>query len=94
MKHKHCELIKAWADGAVIEHNNGLGYWVEQSNPQWNTWDIYRIKPEPKPDYYTKHIVYKARIYSEGDTHPPTMPNLKLCFDGETGELKSAEVIK
>ena len=52
------------------------------------------LKPEPKPDYYTKHIAYKARIYSEGDRHPPAMPNLKLCFDGETGELKAAEVIK
>jgi hypothetical protein len=93
-KHKYAELIKAWADGAIIEKNNGLGHWIETNHPDWVSWEIYRIKPEKKPNYYTKHIAYKARIYSEGDVHPPTQPNLKLCFDGETGELKSAEVIR
>ena len=95
MKHKHCELIKAWADGAVIEHNNGLGYWVEQSNPQWNTWDIYRIKPEPKPD--VECLEYAEFNFDSDDWIVNSLENkrnLKLTFDGETGELKSAEVLK
>lgn len=91
--HKHAELIKAWADGAELQFKLG-GEWYTFRNGTWNEDVEYRIKPEPKPDYYTKHIAYKARIYSEGDMHPPTMPNLKLCFDAETGELKSAEVLK
>jgi len=97
MKHKHCELIKAWADGAVIEHNNGLGYWVEQSNPQWNTWDIYRIKPEPKPPEPKPDVVEELSMYrnhNEVCMWCHGKPNLKLTFDGETGELKSAEVLK
>jgi|688.fasta_scaffold1067125_1 hypothetical protein len=97
-KHKYAELIKAWADGAIIESRSLWcvnSEWKTTTNPQWrdNLYE-YRIKPEKKPNYYTKHIAYKARIYSEGDVHPPTQPNLKLCFDGETGELKSAEVIR
>jgi hypothetical protein len=94
--HKHAELIKAWANGAVIQqYKPHLDEWHDTSPyPVWDERVEYRIKPESKPDYYTKHIAYKARIYSEGDIHPPTMPNLKLCFDGETGELKSAEVLK
>jgi len=91
--HKHAELIKAWADGATIEvqvfeDSN----WHFANNPQWSPVQNYRIKPEPKPDlnfYY--HI--------DKETHHPTFPtvphylNLKLTFDGETGKLKSAEVI-
>jgi len=95
--HKHAELIKAWADGAEIEYKSKFfGGWFlfDGEKDGWVEDYEYRIKPEPKPDYYTKHIAYKARIYSEGDRHPPAMPNLKLCFDGETGQLKSAEVLK
>jgi hypothetical protein len=91
--HKHAELIKAWADGAEIECRD-CRVWYHAKDPRWQEDMEYRIKLEQKPDYYTKHIAYKARIYCEGDIHPPTMPNLKLCFDGETGELKSAEVLK
>lgn len=91
--HKHAELIKAWADGAVIEHNNGLGYWVEEKNPQWFEWDIYRIKPEPKPDVtlYFKYYIDRPCIYPVNTNQ---FPNLILKIDGETGELKLAKVLK
>jgi hypothetical protein len=44
--------IKAWADGAEIEKNNGLGYWITDSNPSWADWETYRIKPQPKEPQY------------------------------------------
>ena len=93
--HKHAELIKAWADGVVIEHNNGLGCWVEQRNPQWNEWDIYRIKPKPKPDWYRHYMVAEEGngIYPRG-TCEQMNANLRLWFDGETGKLKDAEIVK
>ena len=52
-----------------------------------------RVKSEPKPD-----VVWYAHIHSHGYcipgiTHFPDA-NLKLTFDGETGKLKSAEVLK
>jgi hypothetical protein len=46
--HKHAALIKAWADGAVIEHYRvGFG-WEECSfnTPCWSPETNYRIKPK------------------------------------------------
>lgn len=46
MKHTHCELIKAWADGAVIQRmfNSTTGMWVDDLNPSWFADAQYRIK--------------------------------------------------
>lgn len=87
--HKHAELIKAWADGAEIQVRDGLrNVWVDIiGNPAW-TYESYRIKPEPKPD------VVQFWCASCEPLKRPLDNNLKLTFDGETGELKSAEVIK
>ncbi len=53
MKHKHCELIKAWADGAEIERdydngNDNIGDWEVEHNPSWRDDMTYRIK-QAKP---------------------------------------------
>ena len=100
--HKHAELIKAWADGAEIEYRRleswGMSDWEQMSNKLfvWHEGDVheYRIKPEPKPD-----IEYFAEAFMLSTSKRPLMnecryPNIKLTFDGETGELKSAEVLK
>jgi hypothetical protein len=99
MKHKHYDLIIAWADGATIQY---LGWNVEAAEmnrlfdknletrvwldcdggPNWYTDFEYRIKPEPKPD-----VIRFVRAIN-GDE------KIKLIFEGETGVLKSAEVIK
>jgi hypothetical protein len=96
--HKHAELIKAWADGAEIEVLDNCMEWKDiGAYTSWHEQSIYRIKPEPKPDFYKSYLVFTNRIYSEGDLLPLkgwTKPNLQLTFDGETGELKSAEVLK
>jgi hypothetical protein len=100
MKHIHAELIKAWADGAKIEARylkaSGWSDWrLEDGGFIW--YDIgaeYRIKPEPKPDVvrygyiscYLKCINLTPGCFE--------VDNVKLTFDGETGNLKSAEVIK
>jgi len=52
-KHKHSELIKAWADGAEIEIHEQLDRWRTIANPAWNTFEQYRVKPEVvAPIYY------------------------------------------
>jgi len=43
MKHKHAELIKAWADGAEIEFFNGED-WFYDRYPSWHNDYQYRIK--------------------------------------------------
>ena len=98
--HKHAELIKAWADGAEIEYRAvpGCGEWVYYPRQKHLIWDEiaeFRIKPEPKPDV-VKFVSVKA---SEAGFHEwcnasPSISNLRLTFDGETGKLKKAEVLE
>lgn len=98
--HKHAELIKAWADGAEIEYFNTTDNRWEPIFQGWS-WDStlhidLRIKPEPKPDH-----VYYGVFEMDGSMSLESCftklndygDELKLIFDGETGKLKSAEVL-
>ena len=54
MKHKHSELIKAWADGAEIQYYDTIfhsGTWRDICGRDLNWYPEvkYRIKPKPKP---------------------------------------------
>ena len=97
--HKHAELIKAWADGATIErlwidsHHPDRAWWLVDYEPTWDDYLEYRIKPEPKPDVVGMYSIDDAKnVWRTHQTKLNT--HLKLTFDGETGELKSAEVLK
>jgi hypothetical protein len=89
MKHKHAEIIKAWADGAKIQAKwKDIWLDVDMNNQVWHTHHDYRIKPEPKPDYYQQYWVDEDGIpYMSG------VANLRLHFDGETGKLKKSEIL-
>lgn len=104
--HKHAELIKAWADGAEIEmYSDIMKEWVFIISPSWCADMEYRIKPEPKPDFVYcacfdfdaldehKIMMTDLTIHNDNYFSYPYNHNLKLTFDGETGKLKSAEVI-
>jgi hypothetical protein len=96
MKHKHYEFIVAWAGGAKIQWKNDLHDWRDIGDPAWINSYEYRIKPEPKPDY-KKYFIYhsdRSCIYPYISNISNETANIVLTFDGETGELKSAEVIK
>ena len=96
MKHKHAELIKAWADGAKIERKMSDTQWVHCNLPVWYPHEQYRITPKPDVvdgiyigvNFKDSIEVPKINWATQGNA------NLKLIWDGETGELKSAEVIK
>lgn len=64
--HKHAELIKAWADGAIIEYWDFKGRWVEVVNPCWEM-EMYRIKPEPKPEPVISSMQLNLRLRLERD---------------------------
>lgn len=104
-RHKHADLIIAWANGAEVEvFNSQLQKWTRPVSRVllWSEETQYRIKPIPKPD--TIHYKY---INRSGSTCPRKTindtgyisgmegfrANLKLTLDGETGKLKAAEVI-
>jgi len=90
MKHKHADLIHAWADGAEIQVKNPFNEWIDEKNPIWESWIEYRIKPEPKPDI----VMYFEVRKPYGEILPNPFHNIKATYDGETGALKLAEVIK
>jgi hypothetical protein len=62
--HKHCELIKLWADGALIEARV-LDGWVEIENPNWSDKFKYRVKPAEKVVrwLWVNKCIYNGRWY-------------------------------
>ena len=106
--HKHAELIKAWADGHTIELFSPHGEWDEVLNPTWQPDREYRIKRVPKPDIVDEEYLYWnrtvpvmanlddpswSRWLKNGEAYR-VAGKFKLTYDGETGQLKAAELIK
>lgn len=84
MKHKHAELIKAWADGAKIQYFSGLGYWNDIEYPRWLPNEEYRIKPEPRPQWQQdlidaaragKVVEYRSRFSNKWEIADILMSN-------------------
>ena len=85
---------------------DGTKLWAAIPHPVWYESHEYRIKPEPKPDVVLYSLVHRvvhhlpcspyasiSSAYAQFPD-PQNQANLKLTFDGETGELKDAEVLK
>lgn len=86
--HVHAELIKAWADGDEIQVY--IDYeWQDNAQPSWSDKLQYRIK-KAKDFSRIYQTMGEAVLCRYADQHH----NLKLTFDGETGRLKAAEVLK
>lgn len=90
MKHKHAELIKAWADGAEIERRQIYckyqmnqepiivsEEWLPCPNPSWVWNEEYRIKPESKPEQQ-KVTMYIYNNMKDGRTWMDAYPNEML----------------
>ena len=93
MRHKHADFIHKWADGAELQRYDAIMCrWADDKNPKWLEDTKFRIKPEPKPDVEFRYTVNSRFLLQGCDSWEK--PNLKLAFDGETGELKAAEVLK
>ena len=99
--HKHAELIKAWADGAEIErYDHEDKDWLDDEQPIWYEADEYRIKPEPKSDVFRNFLFVEKMACAYTFIDVTGLPRnegeqwIRVYMDGETGELKSAEVLK
>ena len=93
MKHKHAELIKAWADGAQIQWLDSNCDWCNIAcTPSWSIETTYRIKPDPKPDFCTYSTITFGNT-GQQSTMQYGSDNVKFTYDGETRKLKSAEVL-
>jgi hypothetical protein len=99
--HKHADLIKAWADGAVIQVLNFENTWCAVSNPCWDYGYTYRIKPERKPDETmiipmltnSKTLYYGSR-YPYSKLTPSHNLHLVLNYTNPDPELISARLEK
>ena len=88
--HIHQEEIIAWAKGAAIQcFSLTWTRWKDIAHPDWLEDRRYRVKPEPKPDVDVLWFVTKTSCPIRTKAG-----NLRVTFDGETGDIKSAEVIK
>lgn len=53
IKHVHCDLIVAWANGAEIEYSFDNQEWFNNVKPSWMEKGIYyRVKPKLEVFYY------------------------------------------
>jgi len=104
--HKHAELIKQWADNPALKfqyHSQlGMGWQDVAYAPDWDSNYEYRIKPESKPDVVVATWIEAVQETSNADVDVVSKLdvfgrkeniNCSFTFDGETGELKSVEMI-
>jgi len=105
-RHKHADLIHAWAEGEKIEQKY-KGSWIDSKFPSFFDEAEYRIKPEKKPDdvgYIGIYIEsngswYVSCAYEESLSVPTTLEGterngiLRVRQSGETGKLIKADVL-
>ena len=99
-KRPHSKLIKAWANGAIIQFRDmKTGKWEDcwDNDPSWDENLEYRIKPDTiEADdmvvMYAWANLHDLEIDLTPDQH--SMDNLRLVFDRQHGRLLKAEVIK
>lgn len=94
--HKHAELIKAWADGAEIQfrYNANIPWSDVEGACGWDIDCEFRIKPKEDYVYYgVFDMDGSMSIESCFTKNKDKGDHIKVTFDGETGKLKSAEVL-
>jgi hypothetical protein len=92
-RHKHADLIIAWANGAEIQKLDEDWHteWFTIETPTWDEHTEYRLAPVKQPDkkaFFTTSGSYSGRNYELADD------DLMLIFDGVTGKLKEAVILK
>ena len=92
-RHIHQDLIDAYAKGAKIQFLTSLDKWEDREVPLWHKTGQYRIKPEPKPD--VTEILSNTMCQGWTKVSVPVCfnENIKVTRCGETGKLKSVEII-
>ena len=93
-KHVHHDMIVEWAkDTSRVVERRGRdigGIWLAIEFPTWNPDVLYRFNQDTKPDVVRYGNIRSAWHWDS----KMSGNNLKLTFDGETGALKKAEVLK
>ena len=89
MKHKHSEVLHAFADGIECETWYG-DKWVKTTDLfEFDHFEKIRIKPEPKPDKIRYYNISNFGSIHEHDYLESC--DIKIICDGETLNVKSIE---
>lgn len=58
----HAEIIKAWADGAIIQFKAHDGRWVDvyENRPSFHPGEVYRAKPKLATTAKYRRYAYRA----------------------------------
>ncbi len=63
-RHKHADLIIAWANGAEIEYSGSRSSgWIMATAPSWQEDVVYRIKTKPEPVYPSATSFYHNGVH-------------------------------
>lgn len=99
-EHKHAEVLRAIADGKPVQWQSlADGGWIDplgSMNPLIDIHLNWRVKPEPKPDVVRWLCRFDDGKWAEY-THRQCgecFPQIKAVTDGETGKLKSVEIVE
>lgn len=102
-EHKHAEVLRAIADGKTVQWKSYKGEWFDALcdtglNPLVGHSFEWRVKPEPKPDVVRYDFVRKSCFLTleEARREAPSYGGgiVRSTFDGETGKLKSVEIVE
>ena len=87
--HKHAEVIKAWADGAVIECRRcDEDTWIEVEHPGFYEVVEYRIKPDSEPAAPAAPATPYAEVFRAlADGVPLT--EFEYCWPGRWVQIKN-----
>ena len=97
----HADLIKAWAEGAVIQVYDDEDGWVDDPSPSFSPQRKYRIKPEPVIHFVNvlrtgcisraQPTRSKARLA----VHPDMCAGmLRITLDADKKTLLGAEIVR
>lgn len=101
-EHKHAAVLRAIADGKEVQWLSSSGEWMDaygfSLNPLAADCFEWRVKPEPKPDV----VRYYACAYASGfnsldgakNSWPDAIGYFRWSLDGDTGKLKSVEIVE
>jgi hypothetical protein len=89
-RHKHADLIIAWANGAEIQFLNQFGKW-QDTVPSWSTTCDYRIKPKPSvKKYLLVYLVRGALRASVTDTYWESIQQYENYYPSVTFDFVEA----
>ena len=77
MKHKHCGVIKAWADGSVIQIKHDNDVWSNIQHPTWN----------PNCEYRASLAIVEGKPVFEGDVLYCTTEHCWICRQNGTSKF-------